>query len=180
MSLDPHPSPDWLLQRKAALDARRGGGARPPLAIEPGPGSVLRPTPRPAPARIPDRPRTRQLEHDLQAEVFVWANDPAEQLRHPELALLHAIPNGGHRTPRTAGRQKAEGVKPGVPDLDLPAARGGYHGLRIELKRPGGTTSPEQAHWMAALAREGHRVALHSTVEGTIAEVLAYLALPRT
>jgi hypothetical protein len=75
---------------------------------------------------------------------------------------------------------RAEGQRPGLPDTHLPIGRGGYLGLWVEFKRPGGTTSPEQAHWMATLAREGHKVALHTTPEGAWAETMAYLALPRT
>lgn len=53
---------------------------------------------------------------------------------------------------------KAAGVKPGVPDMFLPVAREGCHGLYIELKRrDGGRVSPEQTAWMDALARQGYK-----------------------
>jgi hypothetical protein len=180
MSLDSYPGDAEILRKKQEWEARQRG-SRPALAIVPGPNSVLLEEPTRT-GRKPKAgsPGTRRREHAIQVEVFVWANDPAEQLRHPELAMLHAVPNGGHRTPAAAKKMKAEGQKPGVPDLDLPVGRGGYLGLRIEIKRPGGTTSPEQADWMAALAREGHKVALHTTVMGVKAEILAYLAMPRT
>lgn len=54
---------------------------------------------------------------------------------HPELQLLYHVPNEGKRTWRTGARLKSEGLKPGVPDLCLPVARGKYHGLYVELKR---------------------------------------------
>jgi hypothetical protein len=59
-----------------------------------------------------------------------------------ELRWLHAIPNGGGRgdNKRSAtirGQQlKAEGVKAGVADIFLPVAKGSWHGLYIEMKRP--------------------------------------------
>lgn len=134
----------------------------------------------PAAAPSPARRYAASEEHAIQRAVFERANDPENLRRWPQLALLHAIPNGGHRTAAQAGKLKAEGVKPGVPDLDLPCARGGFFGLRIEVKKPGGTLSPEQVHWMAALEREGHKVAVHETVEGIWAELLDYLALWRT
>lgn len=74
----------------------------------------------------------------------------------PELRLFHAIPNGGHRARRTAARLKAEGVRAGVPDYCLPVARGGFHGLYIELKTNAGRLSPEQHQWMVALTSEGY------------------------
>lgn len=94
-------------------------------------------------------------EHQEQVALFEWAQ--LAQGRWPELSLLHAIPNGGQRSPRTAGMLKAEGVKPGVPDIFLPVARCGYHGLYIELKRrKGGRVSVEQRKWLVALEREGY------------------------
>ena len=77
----------------------------------------------------------------------------------PELALLYAIPNGGARHRVVAAKLKAEGVKAGVPDYHLPVARGGAHGLFVELKRTkGGVLSAEQRAWLAALREQGHRV----------------------
>lgn len=78
--------------------------------------------------------------------------------RWPELGMLYAVPNGGNRNIVTARRLKAEGVKPGVPDLCLPVPRGGYHGLYIELKRQKrGKIQPEQVAWLQALNEQGYR-----------------------
>lgn len=77
--------------------------------------------------------------------------------RHPELRLLFAVPNGGDRHVITAAKMKAEGVKPGVPDYILPVARGGFHGLAIELKTATGATSREQKQWLADLRAQGYR-----------------------
>lgn len=69
--------------------------------------------------------------------LFQWAR--AEAGRHPELALMYHIPNEGKRS-RTGGqRAVAEGLKSGVPDICLPVARGGAHGLYIEMKRQQGS-----------------------------------------
>lgn len=91
--------------------------------------------------------------------LFRWA---AYSLgAHPELKLLHAIRNGGKRSKSEAARMKAAGVKAGVPDMFLPVARGGSHGLYIELKRiKGGRVSAEQLAWMEELTREGYTCAV--------------------
>lgn len=87
--------------------------------------------------------------------LFRWA--AAERHRYPELALLFHIPNGGKRGKAEASIFKAEGVKAGIPDLCLPVARGGYHGLYIELKRQrGGKVSPEQKEIIRQLTGQGY------------------------
>lgn len=77
--------------------------------------------------------------------------------RWPALRLLYAIPNGGRRDAVTGARLKAEGVRAGVPDLCLPYPAGGWHGLYIELKAPGGAATPEQREWLARLRAAGYR-----------------------
>lgn len=89
-----------------------------------------------------------------QAALIEWAHRASG--RCPELRLLFHIPNGGSRGKVEAARFKAEGVKAGVPDLFLPVARGGYHGLFIEMKRKkGGRVSEAQKGWITALNKQG-------------------------
>lgn len=99
---------------------------------------------------------TRDDEHAHQVALFTWRDHAVRAM--PELRWLFCVPNGGARSPRTAARLKAEGVRRGVPDLALPVPRGGYAGLWIELKRPGRhSVSPEQREWIAGLRDLGHR-----------------------
>ncbi|MCP4286499.1 MAG: VRR-NUC domain-containing protein [Gammaproteobacteria bacterium] len=93
-------------------------------------------------------------EHQEQATLFRWVS--LVRGTHPELDLLHAIPNGGHRHNAVAARMKAEGVRRGVPDLCLPVASGGYHGLYIEMKSRKGRLSSEQRQWGDALHAQGY------------------------
>lgn len=98
-------------------------------------------------------------EDEEQAALFDWA--ARMEKRHPELQLLHAIPNGGARHAAVGAKLKRTGVKRGVPDICLPVARNGCHGLYIELKRrQHGRASTEQVAWMDALVREGYHCAL--------------------
>jgi len=97
----------------------------------------------------------RQMnEHQHQVSLFKWANMQAATM--PELALMFAIPNGGQRNIIVATRLKAEGVKSGVPDIFLPVARGGAHGLFIELKTEKGKPSGNQREWIGDLNFVGY------------------------
>ena len=118
--------------------------------------------------------KTCPTEAAEQMLVFQWAD--WMRGRWPELALLHHIPNGGSRNPVEAARLKAQGVKPGVPDLCLPVSRGGYHGLYIEMKRQfGGRVSDEQKAWIADLIAQGYRVTVCRGAEEAIEELKSYL-----
>lgn len=117
-------------------------------------------------------------EHAEQCHLVAWAG--VMQHRHPELADLYAIPNGGHRHRLTAIKLQREGVRPGVPDLCLPHARGGYSALYVEMKRTkGGRLSPEQADWHARLTRAGNLVVVAKGAGAAQAAILGYLALPK-
>lgn len=124
-------------------------------------------------------PRVRTPEHLEQVALMQWASLPAVLKRHPELHLLHAVPNGGHRFPAVAKAMKEEGVKAGVPDLDLPVPRGEFVGLRIELKARGGRLQPAQSWWLQHLAAHGHQAMVCVGWEAAREAILAYLALPR-
>lgn len=106
--------------------------------------------------------------------VFQWAE---WQLgRFPELAWLHHIPNGGSRHPVEAARLKAQGVKPGVPDICLPVPKGRYHGLYIEMKRQkGGRLSEDQGRWLSELSARGYRAVVCPGAESAIRELTEYL-----
>lgn len=114
-------------------------------------------------------------ESEEQQTLFSWAALECQR-RHPELALLYHIPNGGARSRATAGRLKAEGVRAGVPDICLPVARGGYHALYIELKRVrGGRVSEKQEEMLAALAAQGNRCEVCKGWEAAKEAILRYL-----
>lgn len=101
------------------------------------------------------RPNLNPTEAQEQEWLFQWAQ-AMKVLRWPELELMFHVPNGGSRNRIEAARLKAQGVKPGVPDIFLPVARKGRHGLFIELKRKvGGQVSPEQNKMLGELNRQG-------------------------
>lgn len=117
-------------------------------------------------------------EHDHQVNLFRWAGLMTRQ--HPELALMFAVPNAGKRTRRTGGRMVAEGLKSGVPDVCLPVPRQGYHGLWIELKKPGKyEVSAAQQWWLENLAQAGHRTALCVGWDEARETIVTYLEMPK-
>ena len=72
-------------------------------------------------------------ESGHQEALFSWAAYRTEIM--PELQYMYHVPNGGKRDKATAAVLKRQGVKAGVPDIMLPAARAGYHGLTGRLTR---------------------------------------------
>jgi hypothetical protein len=76
-----------------------------------------------------------------------------------------ATANGGKRDKRTAASLKAQGLKPGVPDILIfsPPPSGIGCGMAIELKRDAGQgrqrgrTSPHQRVWLEELRALGWR-----------------------
>lgn len=89
-----------------------------------------------------------------QEAFFSWVR--LHEGMYPCLRLMHHIPNGGMRNEHEAAKLKRQGVKKGVPDIFLPYASGGYHGLYIELKAKGGALSREQKEFLQGALRVGY------------------------
>jgi len=73
---------------------------------------------------------------------------------------------------------KRQGVKAGVLDLHLPVARGGYHGLMVELKTPTGkckSPSKEQLEYIVFLTEQGYYVRVSNDFEEVKRVIICYL-----
>ena len=115
-------------------------------------------------------------EHSEQVALFNWAK--RKESRHPQLALMFAIPNGGKRHISTAKRLKASGAKAGIPDIFLPvASRHGKHGLWIELKVGKNKPTKEQNMWLSNLAGEGFATAVCYGFDEAKDTIVDYLGL---
>lgn len=88
---------------------------------------------------------------------------------------IFAIPNGGSRNKIEAANLKRQGVKAGVPDLFLPVARGGAHGLFIEMKFGKGKPSDKQKVWLQKLMAEGYQVAVCWSAAAAIKTIKQYM-----
>lgn len=96
----------------------------------------------------------------------------------PELALLHHIPNGGTRDAVEGRHLKQAGVKAGVPDLCLPAAKGKYHGLYLEMKTETGRPTAEQKWWGEQLVQQGYMWEVCYGWQSAVRALEWYLSLP--
>ena len=135
--------------------------------------------------RVPERP---PLETEEQQALIRWTNEWA--VAFPILELIHSIPNGatllgrtlqnGKRVSFEANKLLAEGLKPGVPDLFLPVARGVHHGLYIEMKRvKKGRTSAAQKSRIERLKEQGYMVEVCAGANAAKRLIVEYLGLEK-
>ena len=97
--------------------------------------------------------------------------------RWPELEYIYHVPNGGSRNRIEAANLKEEGVKAGVPDLELPAARGRYTGLHIELKHGNNKVTADQDRFLKALRKMGRCAVVCYEAEPAIQVISEYMRL---
>lgn len=114
-------------------------------------------------------------EHDEQKSVVEWWDYVSQMLRVPR-EVLFAIPNGGKRDIVTASFLKAEGVRPGVPDLFLAYPVGDAHGLFIEMKRrKGGVVSKYQNDMLEILKNLGYKTDVCKGAEEATKRIERYI-----
>ena len=118
-------------------------------------------------------PMKLQREAREQQTLFEWA-EMMSYLK-PELRLMYHIPNGGSRNEREAANLKRQGVKPGVPDVCLPVARGDKHGLYIEMKAKGNKPTEKQEQWLSALSKQNYATAVCYSWEDAVEVITKYL-----
>ena len=125
----------------------------------------------------------RKEEHRQQSILFSRIHD-WEKL-YPVLLLCYAVPNGGSGQRTDAGRlhMYQEGLRSGVPDVQVDAARlfrgAFYHGLRIEIKVNGNSASESQAKMHRMLMVEGFLVFIKFDGLQAWALIAEYLGLPK-
>jgi hypothetical protein len=106
------------------------------------------------------RAQSRDLEHQEQAAFFNVLRMHEKDL--PALKWVHAIPNGGNRDKRTAGRLWAEGVKAGVADIFVPIPVKGADdrwtfGMYIEFKAGKNKLTREQREFLGFAESQRYR-----------------------
>lgn len=114
-------------------------------------------------------------EHQEQVRFF----QEARRLPFPWVPdLLMAIPNGGNRHTLTGMRMKAEGQRPGIPDIFLAVPQKTFHGLWIELKcLNSGNPSKDQKRVIKSLREQGYEAQIAHGWEQAWQILLTYLDL---
>lgn len=115
----------------------------------------------------------KRSETTEQIALFNWAKRTESIL--PELALMYHVPNEGKRS--NGGILKAAGLKSGVPDICLPVANNGFHGLYIELKFGKNKATKAQEEYMAMLNAQGYKTAVCYGAEKPVAEDVVNLLI---
>jgi len=112
-------------------------------------------------------------EHQIQVEFFHHIHF-LSGLPEDVTDLIYAVPNGGKRNPKEAIRLRLEGVKAGIPDVNIDIPSPKYHGMRIEFKRPGKSRSPAQRRKHRLLTEAGYYVVTCYSADQAISELEKY------
>ena len=108
------------------------------------------------------------VHHEAQEQREVIKHCTNMSLYIPIYGLIFHISNEGKRSLIGGRLAKLGGIKSGVPDLMLPVARCGFHGLFIEMKSNVNKTSDKQDFWITELKEQGYKVEVcYSSFEAT-------------
>jgi hypothetical protein len=96
--------------------------------------------------------------------------------------VAYAIPNGqmiagdARQRARYMNFLKAQGLKPGIPDVCIAYPIGRYHGAYIEMKRDGkAKVSSEQGTWLTILNQMGYYAVVAPGLDSAIECTKIYL-----
>lgn len=112
-------------------------------------------------------------ETEEQEAVFEWAQ--LNRGKYPELKFMYHVANEGKRTVRFGAELKRMGLKNGVPDIVLPAPRGNYHGLYIEMKVGQNRPTAAQKEFLEFLKTQNYATAVCYSAEAAINIIKDYL-----
>jgi hypothetical protein len=124
--------------------------------------------------------KTRRARRGIEEEhqIAYFARIRAQIDRFPQLKWIHASMNGVPASGKaSAGRRKASGQTSGVSDICIPVPMRGYHGAWIELKIKPNKLSPEQAEFLADMAKAGYWTATAWDIDELISMTAAYLEI---
>jgi hypothetical protein len=115
--------------------------------------------------------RAHDEEFRIQAAFVTYL-----ELAHPD--LLYTISPGGFiMSAGMAMKMMRMGYRKGTPDILFFEPRGPYSGLLVEMKKPGGTVSPEQEKFLTAARDRGYSCAVCFSKSSAISVLDKYLSL---
>ena len=109
----------------------------------------------------------RPNEEQEQAAVVDWCDLHG-------IPVVH-IPNEGKRSAWAGAALKRAGMQPGFPDLFIPLARKGYHGLFVEMKVGKNKPTEKQKEWIKRLSKEGYAACVRYGADAAISTIQAYV-----
>ncbi|CAM3308000.1 VRR-NUC domain-containing protein [Halomonas lysinitropha] len=153
----------------------------------PPPGAKGHKAPRKRAINKDGTPRKRPVDWEGQEQAVLIRWLLGEKMRGTPVGEFYdhtySVPNGGLRAWKTAKAMKAQGSKSGVSDLVTRQARGGWHGLYLELKATpprDADLAPSQFEWLEGSEYEGYCPALALGLEEAKRVLREYASWPRT
>jgi len=127
--------------------------------------------------------KRKNPEHAEQVALFEWQERMLTRV--PEIMNLFAVPNGaklpffkdsnGKRVCVQAQFLKAEGLKPGVPDLFLAYPNDRFHWFFMEMKAGTNKLTIEQIDWIERLSTAGYFCGVYWSWVDAANAILEYL-----
>ena len=118
--------------------------------------------------------RAGKPEHYIQVRLFyLLERDYPDFYYH-----AYSVPNGGLRAKRTAAELLHEGVKDGVPDMQISVPRGTYHGMYLEVKTDKGRASSHQLERVSKLCAVGYYAVICHGFDECWQAINKYVMLP--
>ncbi len=114
---------------------------------------------------------SQESERRAQQRVVQWL--------YEKRVPFFSVPNGANVSMANRMTLLSEGLQAGVPDLVIVCARGGYHGLFVEMKREDGGAglSDDQKKWLKILQEEGYHAIQCNGYDRALEAIEWYLGL---
>ena len=110
-------------------------------------------------------------ESNLQSNVIKYI-----QLQYPKVKYCASLGGQYQQFPSQRNKAKATGYVKGFPDLQICEARGGYHGLFIEVKQLKCYATKEQKQWIVDLNERGYYACCLKGLDSIIETIDTYLS----
>ncbi len=124
----------------------------------------------------PPRRKRNNEESRIQKAVIIYWRVHCKHFGLEE-NLLFKVANEGQRSEMYGKIMKDEGLRAGVSDLFLSTARGGFHGMYLEIKKSDGVVSDSQRAFLKAVGREKYFTRVAYSYDEAVAALEEYLKL---
>ena len=115
-------------------------------------------------------------EYQHQKQFIEWLEIAFPKYRPGVRLSLNGVPLDRKTAAITMGMAKKSGLVVGESDLFIAVPSHGYHGLFIEMKKPGGTASKNQLEYVADMRANGYAAEICQGADEAINFFRNYLA----